>query len=104
MGDFGKQLIVIGLGKVGLDKLFAAGPAGGPAAIAAGIGLVALAGVAGAVAKSASSSLGNVTGSSGGAGSQAPQSTIKVVAEFRLRGEDLVAIGQLRAYRNTLTS
>ncbi|MGY2133656.1 phage tail tape measure protein [Hymenobacter sp. HD11105] len=62
MGTFGKQLIAIGIGKLGLDKLFASGPAGGPAAIAAGIGLVALAGVASSVAKSSAANLGKITG------------------------------------------
>lgn len=68
IGQFGQQLIAIGIGKLALDNLFK-GPAGGPAAIAAGIGLVALAGVAKAVAAGSSRSLGNITGaSSGGSG------------------------------------
>ncbi len=37
-------------------------------------------------------------------GAQAQQTTIRVEAVFKLRGEDLVAVGRLGAYRNTLTS
>lgn len=31
------------------------------------------------------------------------QTTIKVLVEFRLRGQDLVAIGQQKAYRSQVT-
>lgn len=64
MGQFGAQLVSIGIGKLALDNLFAAGPAGGPAAIAAGLGLIALSGIAAAVGKKTSSSLGSVSGMS----------------------------------------
>ncbi|MDO7851402.1 tape measure protein [Hymenobacter convexus] len=110
MGEFGKQLITIGVGKLALDTLFT-GPQGGPLAIAAGLGLVALAGVAKSIASSASGSLSNVTGGGnygGGSGSNygqatPAQQTVKVIAEFKLRGEDLVAVGRMGAYRNVLT-
>ncbi|TGE05554.1 tape measure protein [Hymenobacter fodinae] len=93
MADFGKQLIAIGIGKLALDTLFK-GPAGGPLAIAAGIGLVALAGIASAVAKSSAAKLGGITGSggaspgalSGGAVAPAPASVkpqeLKISVEF----------------------
>lgn len=59
MQQFGEQLIALGVAKVGLDNLFAAGPAGGPLAIAAGTALVA---AANAVRASASDRLGQITG------------------------------------------
>lgn len=43
MKQFGEQLIALGVAKIGLDNLFATG-IGGPAAIAAGVALVAAAG------------------------------------------------------------
>lgn len=67
MGDFGKQLIAIGIGKLGLDTLFA-GPQGGPLAIAAGVGLVALAGIAGSVAKNSAKGLSSVANGGGRSG------------------------------------
>jgi tape measure domain-containing protein len=69
MSTFGQQLIAIGIGKLSLDAIFS-GPQGGPLAIAAGLGLVALAGVVKAVSSSASSSLGSI-GNGGGGGSTA---------------------------------
>lgn len=78
MSTFGQQLITIGIGKLALDTLFK-GPLGGPLAIAAGVGLVALAGVVSAVGKSASASLSNISsGGSGGGGrvsTSSPSST-----------------------------
>ena len=64
MSSFGKQVLAIGIGKVALDTLFK-GPQGGPLAIAAGLGLIALSGLVSAVGKSASSSLSSI-GSGGG--------------------------------------
>ena len=81
-GQFGKQLIAIGIGKLSLDKLFTS-PAGGPAAIAAGIGLVALAGVAKAVSANAAKSIGAIGsgGSASGAGVPfSPRTPAPVVA------------------------
>jgi hypothetical protein len=106
MSEFGQQLIAIGIGKLALDSLFT-GPQGGVLAIAAGAGLVALAGVVSAVGKSAASNLGSIT-SSGGAssptvsnyGQTSNQTTIKIVAEFMLRGKDLAAVGKQQTYRN----
>ncbi|UOR07159.1 phage tail tape measure protein [Hymenobacter aerilatus] len=62
MKTFGQQLIAIGIAKLALDNLFKSGAAGGIAAIAAGIGLVALGGVVSAVGKQAAGQLGSITG------------------------------------------
>lgn len=114
MSDFGQKLIVIGIGKQSLDLLFA-GPQGGPLAIAAGVGLLALAGVASAAGKSLSSSLSSI-GSGGAASSAATprisnygqsnsQQTIKIeVGEVRLRGQELVAVLRADGYRVKLSS
>lgn len=59
LSTFGQQLITLGIGKIALDNLFKS-IGGGPAAIAAGVALVA---AAGAVRSSAQNQLGNITGS-----------------------------------------
>lgn len=114
MSTFGKQLIVIGIGKLSLDTLFS-GPQGGPLAIAAGAGLIALAGVVSAVGKSASASLKSI-GSGGGSLSSQPsgnynssaasgktqQQTVEVV--FKLRGQELVGVLRTQDYRSLRTS
>jgi hypothetical protein len=114
MSDFGQKLIVIGIGKQSLDLLFT-GPQGGPLAIAAGVGLVALAGIASAASKSLSSSLSSSIGSSGRTssasspritnyGQASSQQTIKIeISELRLRGQDLIAIARSQDYRVRLT-
>ena len=112
MSDFGQKLIVIGIGKQALETLFAS-PAGGPLAIAAGVGLLALAGVASAAGKSLNSSLSSI-GSGGTASSAATprisnygqnSSTqkIEVVAALTLRGPDLTAVLRGDTYRVKLT-
>ncbi|MBH8558997.1 tape measure protein [Hymenobacter negativus] len=109
MADFGKQLIAIGIGKLSLDTLFN-GPQGGPLAIAAGLGLVALAGVTKAIASSASSSLSKVTsvgsgGASGNFGQSTPQKIqVEVVGTLRGAGKDLVAVLSAQDYRRLRTS
>ncbi len=108
MSDFGAQLIVIGIGKQALDTLFK-GIGTGPIAIAAGLGLVALGGIVSAVGKGAAGNLASV--SSGNTsnptitnyGQRSNQTTIKVLAEFKLRGQDFVAIGQQKNYRSKVT-
>jgi tape measure domain-containing protein len=114
MSDFGQKLIVIGIGKQSLDLLFT-GPQGGPLAIAAGVGLVALAGIASAASKSLSSSLSSSIGSGGRTssasspritnyGQASSQQTIKIeISELRLRGQDLIAIARSQDYRVKLT-
>lgn len=66
LSAFGDQLIVLGIGKLALDNLFATG-IGGPAAIAAGIALKAAAQLAG---NDASKRLANITGSASGSSTQ----------------------------------
>jgi len=111
MSDFGQKLIVIGIGKQALDTLFES-PAGGPLAIAAGVGLVALAGIASAASKSLSSGLSSSIGSGGAAssrsmsprnyGQNASAQPIQVVATLQLRGPDLVAVLRGDTYRTRL--
>lgn len=74
MTTFGKQLVVLGIGKVGLDNLFK-GAAGGPLAIAAGLGLIALGSLAGAVGSSAASSVSSISSGGGGGNSTRPTFT-----------------------------
>jgi TP901 family phage tail tape measure protein len=116
MGQFGQQLIAIGVGKLALDTLFK-GPAGGPLAIAAGVGLVALAGVAKALIKSSASSVGSI-GSGGGAGGistptgpnanqrQAPlQLELKMQpVTIRQSGPDLAGVLAFESYRQRRVS
>jgi hypothetical protein len=77
----------------------------GVGAIAAGLGLLAI----GGIAKGAAANIGKSAGGAGGGGSptvsnygQNSNNTQKIVVEVvsRLRGQDLVAIGQGNAYRN----
>jgi hypothetical protein len=76
-------------------------------AIAAGIGLLAI----GGIAKGAVANLGKTgTGSSpigspaiANYGQKSNQTTIKVLAEFKLRGQDLTAIGRQQNYRSKIT-
>lgn len=115
MSDFGKQLVVIGIGKDTLEKLFSA-PGTGPLAVAAGLGLIALAGVVGAVGRNAAASVSSIS-SGGSAGASlgrqpsgnyaspttANQQPLKIVAEFKLKGTDLVAVGKVLGYRTLQT-
>lgn len=81
MADFGKRLILIGIGKsaaVGLS---------GPQAIAAGIALIAGAGIAGAAATRLGQN--SVSSQAGNPGALAP--SFNVQGAFTLRGNDLVA-------------
>jgi tape measure domain-containing protein len=79
----------------------------GVPAIAAGIGLLALGGIAkGAVAnlgKTGISSAPISTPAIMNYGQKSNQTTIKVLAEFRLRGQDLVAQGRQQTYRSKVT-
>ena len=70
MSTFGKQLVALDIGKLGLDTLFK-GPAGGPLAIAAGLGLIALGSIASAVGSSAASSVSSIGSGGGGSSSLA---------------------------------
>lgn len=114
MSQFGQQLIAIGIGKVGLDNLFK-GPAGGPLAIAAGVGLVALAGVVSAVGKSASSSLSNIGSGGSTSAASAPRAYVPTTApagaiqqgsstyvhniKVEIAGSNLVGVLQLQTDR-----
>jgi tape measure domain-containing protein len=102
--QLGGILLAAGLGiealKVSLSTFTGVG------AIAAGLGLLAI----GGIAKGAAANIGKSAGGAGGGGGsptvtnygQNSNSTQKIVVEVvsRLRGQDLVAIGQGNAYRN----
>jgi tape measure domain-containing protein len=108
MSQFGSQLIAIGIGKQVLDGLFTS-IGTGPLAIAAGIGLVALGGVVAAVGKSAAASVKNIGSGGASLASQpspatastntANQQPLRIIAEFRIAGRDLRAVGALEEYR-----
>jgi len=101
--ELGGILLASGLGIEALKVSLAT--FSGIGAIAAGIGLLAIGGIASAAA----SNLGKSAGS--GSIASAPKTnynssaastntpTIKVIAEFRLRGQDLVAVGRTQDYR-----
>ncbi len=101
--ELGGILLASGLGiealKVSL-KTFS-----GVGAIAAGIGLLAIGGIASAAASNLGKSAGSGSIASapktnyGSAATSGTTPTIKVIAEFRLRGQDLVAVGRTNDYR-----
>jgi len=102
MKSFGRQLIAIGIAKIGLDKLFAS-VAGGPIAVAAGVALLA---VASALSSSLASQAASLSGGGGGGGGRGSSiasgrtvglenqrnQEIKVGGEFILQGNTLVAL------------
>ncbi|MVN78918.1 tape measure protein [Hymenobacter sp. HMF4947] len=102
--ELGGILLASGLGiealKVSLANFTGVG------AIAAGLGLLAI----GGIAKGAAANLGKSAGSSASSspttsnyGQTSTQQTIKVIAEFRLRGQDLVAVGRSQTFRSKVT-
>ena len=97
----GKLLIALGIGDIAFGNV-----GQGALELAGGVGLLAAAGVARAgasalasTAPSSSSSSPTTTNYGQNSGTQ----TIKVVAEFSIRGKDLVAVGREMDYRSELT-
>ncbi len=108
MKQFGQALITIGIGKLNLDKLFTAGPAGAAAAIAAGTALML---AAGAVSRSMGKKAQNIGagGSSSGGGSgfagqtvtaSGMSSNITITGELKGSGRDLVAVINQTSFDN----
>jgi hypothetical protein len=99
LGQFGKMLIAAGVGILAAKKAFQS--LNGYVAIAAGVALVALGAVVSGSIKSLGSNIGS--GGSGSSGGSSPRSEsftkdisgqqiILVGGEFRMRGNDLVAV------------
>jgi hypothetical protein len=101
MSEYGKQLVLIGAGDIAIGNV-----AKGFLEVGAGLALSFGAGAA----------KGAFGGASGGASSAKPTSpttnnvgqnsniqTVKVIAEFRLRGQDLVAVSRSADYRSSVT-
>jgi hypothetical protein len=101
-GNFGKQLIALGVAKTGLDKLFAS-VGGGPAAIAAGIALMALSKVVSNSIKGGPFSGGGGVGSSGpGPGARIKQGGDPLQeVRFRIQGNDLMGLIQKQSNINS---
>lgn len=105
--ELGGILLAAGLGIEALKVSLATFQ--GIGAIAAGIGLLAIGGIAkgaaGRLAKSggAGASLGSTASTPSPSRNTAAQE-IKIVAEFRLRGPDLVAVGRVAGYRELRTN
>jgi tape measure domain-containing protein len=102
-----KLLIALGIADLATPGFQAIGAA----ELAGGIGLLAAAGIARAGSAAINTSIGSI----GSAGSTATspdiknygqtnnQQTIKVIAEFRLPGQDLVAVGRSQTFRSKVT-
>jgi hypothetical protein len=105
MKQFGQALITIGIGKLNLDKLFTAGPAGAAAAIAAGTALML---AAGAVSRSMGKKAQNIGGGGGGGGGFSGQtitasgmtSNVVITGELKGSGRDLVAVINQTSFDN----
>jgi len=104
--ELGGILLASGLGIEALKVSLATFT--GVGAIAAGIGLLAI----GGIAKGAAANLGKSGAGAGSlptpntpnVGQNSSQQTVKVIAEFKLRGPDLVAVGRAQDYRVQRTS
>lgn len=107
MRQFGDQLIALGVAKIGLDNLFATG-IGGPAAIAAGVALVA---AAGAISKSLAKKSQNISSGRGGGSSTgfsgqtmnaaSSQGNMQITGKLVGSGRDLIAVINNTSYDNT---
>lgn len=102
--QLGGILLAAGLGIEALKASLATFT--GVGAIAAGLGLLAI----GGIAKGAAANLGKSAGSSAGStstpssyGQTTNQVVVKVIAEFKLRGEVLEAYGRQAAFRKQVT-
>jgi len=107
MKQFGENLIALGIAKLGLDNLFKTG-LGGPAAIAAGVALVAAAGAVSRQLANKNKQLGG-GGSGGGGGSfsgqtitaTGAQQSINISGKLMGSGRDLVAVINQTSFDNS---
>lgn len=109
MKQFGNSLISIGIAKLGLDNLFALGPLGGPAAIAAGTALVV---AAGAISKNMSAKVRGIGTGWGGGGMggntgfntsfSAMDQNITITGRLVGSGRDLIAVIENTNFDNSI--
>jgi tape measure domain-containing protein len=100
MAEYGKQLVLIGAGDIAIGNV-----GKGIAEIGAGLALSLGAGVAkGAGAASANANAAKpASPTPTNYGQTTSAQTIKVIAEFRLRGQDLAAVGRSQTFRSKVT-
>jgi hypothetical protein len=101
MSEYGKQLVLIGAGDIAIGNV-----GKGFAEVAAGLALSLGAGVAkgaSSATKSGGAGSGAATPTTSNYGQNNSTQTIKVIAEFRLRGKDLVAVTRSDNYRSDVT-
>jgi hypothetical protein len=99
MSEYGKQLVLIGAGDIAIGNV-----GKGFAEVAAGLALSLGAGVAkGASSATKSTGSNMTTPTAQNYGQNSTTQTVKVIAEFRLRGQDLVAVARSDKYRSDVT-
>lgn len=108
IAQLGQLLIIAGVGMVNFAALFNNPLTAGPAAIAAGVLLVAVGTAIKGIASSASKSSGSSVSASGGGGTidtrQNTSTATQVFGEFKIKGADLVAvIGKENVRRATVS-
>ncbi|TVT40647.1 tape measure protein [Hymenobacter setariae] len=100
MSEYGKQLVLIGAADIAIGNV-----GKGFAEVAAGVALSLGAGVAkgASSASKSTSTAGSSSPTISNYGQNSNTQTVRVIAEFQLRGEDLVAIGRSQEYRSSVS-